>query len=107
MNDRLRLIGREHAGTREGTRPRDRALHVLREQLAVEGERVVEGTQERRRRGREAASPHRHCCATLPVTSLRPNGASRFRPRSCKPKRRMKPAESLASYPVMLKLARS
>src|SRR5215470_16728085 len=105
MDDRLRLFGREHAGAREGTRPRDRALHVLREQLAVEGERIVEGTQERRRWGRKAASPHRHCCATLPVTSGRAKGASRLRPRSCRPKRRMKPAESFASYPVMLKLA--
>src|SRR6185503_3818466 len=91
---RLDFFRREHAGVAELLRPGDRALHVFGEELAIEGEGIVQRPQEGGRPFREAAAPHGHSDTALSSTT---NGAIRFRPRVCKPKSLMKPAESVTS----------
>src|SRR5205085_665404 len=107
FDDRRALFSRQRARIRERARPRQRAAHVRREQLAIERERVVEPPEQLRRSRREPAAPQRQprppATFSIGFTS---SAAMRFRPRSGRPNRRMKPAESCASYPVMSNDAR-
>src|SRR5205807_2257136 len=55
--DRVQFVVSEYANFRQRTGPGDRAFHVVVEQLAVEGEGVVEPPQQRRRLALEAPAP--------------------------------------------------
>src|SRR5947199_8067966 len=94
VDDSCGFIGREHARVLQRTRPRDRAFDIRSEQLMIEREGVVELLQQLRWPRLETTSPqlanrHRAACFSTAI------GDKRFRPRSGRPKSRMKPAESV------------